>query len=129
MKKFFFCAIALGALATNVNAQAKKKPVPKKATVTAPVKSTVFKNLSDSFSYAAGMNIAESMKGQGITNLNQVLVQRAMQDVFNNKKLLLTPEQASMTLQEQLQIFAKKKADVAKVKNDAFLNANKHVKA
>ncbi|MEO5943953.1 MAG: FKBP-type peptidyl-prolyl cis-trans isomerase [Ferruginibacter sp.] len=125
MKKIFFCAIALGALATNVNAQAKKKLVPKKTTVTAPVKSTVFKNLSDSFSYAAGMNIAESMKGQGITNLNQALVQKAMQDVFGNKKLLLTKEEANITLQEQLQIFAKKKGDVQKVKNDAFLNANK----
>jgi FKBP-type peptidyl-prolyl cis-trans isomerase FklB len=125
MKKILFCAMAFGALVTSVNAQKKAKPAPKKNMVSTPVKSTVFKNLNDSFSYAAGMNIAESMKGQGITSLNQVLVQKAMQDVFGSKKLLLTTEQANMTLQEQLQIFAKKKGAAQKEKNDVFLNANK----
>ena len=123
MKKIYFLAIVFGTFATNVHAQTKHKAPAKR--VTSPIKTTVFKNLNASFSYAAGMNIAESMQAQGITTLNQPLMLKAMQDVFNKKQLLLTPQQANMTLQEQLQIFAKKKADEQKKKNDAFLNANK----
>ncbi|RYY48474.1 MAG: FKBP-type peptidyl-prolyl cis-trans isomerase [Chitinophagaceae bacterium] len=122
MKKTFLFAIALGSLATAAQAQkaAVKKPVPVKA-VAAPV----LKNAIDSFSYAAGLNIAGSMKQQGLTDINSAMVQRAMEDVFKNRKALLTEEQAGMTLQEKLQEFAQKKAAAEKAKGTAYQANNK----
>ncbi|MEP6712914.1 MAG: FKBP-type peptidyl-prolyl cis-trans isomerase [Ferruginibacter sp.] len=125
MKKVFICVIATVCIAGSVSAQKKStaKPAVKKA---APMAATsIMKNLSDSFSYAAGMNIAGSMKDQGIININNALMQKAIQDVFNNNKLLLTKEQSNITLQKQLQIFAMKKSAEQKAKNDLFFAANK----
>ena len=66
----------------------------------------VMKNLLDSFSYAEGLNIAGSMQHQGITQVNSSLMQKAIDDIFNNRTPLLTAEQANAKLQEQLQVFA-----------------------
>lgn len=126
MKKIFICAIAAACTAGMVSAQTKS-PV-KKAVAPLPAKSSVMKSLNDSFSYAAGMNIALSMKEQGITQLNHALMQKAIQDVFNNGKCLLTKEQAGMTLQQQLQIYGQKKGNEQKAKGNAFLAANKNKK-
>lgn len=79
----------------------------------------------DSFSYAAGLNIAENMKSQGISGLNSFFMMMAFEDVLNNKPLLLTAEQANMTLQQKLQEFSKKKSDALKAKGLAFLAENK----
>ena len=89
------------------------------------VNSNPMTNLSDSFSYAAGLNIARSMQQQGVPSINGNLVQMAINDVLNNKTLLLTDEQASMTLQEQLQAYAEKKANAAKEVGSTFMAANK----
>ncbi|MDB5203652.1 MAG: peptidylprolyl isomerase [Ferruginibacter sp.] len=127
MKKLFICGLAVIGMSGMAMAQAKKttvKSVTKSTTTTKPVAS-IMKNLNDSFSYAAGINIANSMREQGITKLNSSLVQKAIQDVFNNGKLLLTAEQANMTLQQQLQLFAQLKIDAEKAKGKAFLNANR----
>lgn len=79
----------------------------------------------DSFSYAAGLNIAENMKSQGITELNSFFMLKAIDDVMNGKPKLLSPDQANMTLQEKLQEFAKKKSSAQKEKGQAFLTTNK----
>ncbi|RYF86670.1 MAG: FKBP-type peptidyl-prolyl cis-trans isomerase, partial [Chitinophagaceae bacterium] len=98
-----------------------KKTVPAKTVVAAPA----LKNSLDSFSYAAGLNIASSMKQQGITDINGAMVQRAMDDVFKKRTALLTEEQAGMTLQQKLQEFTQKKMGAEKAKGQAFLDANK----
>ncbi len=79
----------------------------------------------DSFSYAAGMNIGENMKNQGITELNSFFMLKAIDDVMKNNPRLLTTEKASMTLQQKLQEFAKKKSADQKEKGEACLKANK----
>jgi FKBP-type peptidyl-prolyl cis-trans isomerase FklB len=91
MKRTALCILALGIVTANLNAQVKKNTV--KTTVKKTVTASPFKSSIDSFSYAAGLNIAESMKQQGITNLNSSLVQRAIDDVMNKRKPLLTHEQ------------------------------------
>jgi len=100
-----------------------------KTAVKTPVKVTpakpVMKSLLDSFSYAAGLNIASSMKDQGINSLNNALLIKAIEDVFKNNTPLLTQEQANMTLQKQLQQFAQKKSAVEISKGKAFLDENK----
>jgi len=122
MKRLVVLATAL-TITLTTNAQTKK-PVAK-----APVKNSVtvvvMKNLLDSFSYAAGLNIAANMKEQGITRISPAMLQRAINDVFENKPKLLTHEMANLKLQEQLAAFAAKKSEGEKVKGQAFLAKNK----
>lgn len=100
--------------------QPKKPAVPAKKTVVMPMK-----NLLDSFSYAAGYNIALNMKDQGIVGVNTALLQKALNDVFQNNTPQLNTEQVNSSLQKQLQEFATKKAEAAKAAGRAFLEENK----
>lgn len=95
---------------------AVKKPAP------APV---LMKNLLDSFSYAAGYNIALNMKDQGVTQLNTALVQRALNDVFQEKTPLLNNDYVNISLQKKLKEFAAQKEKALKAPGVAFLEANK----
>ena len=98
MKKLILTAFAAIAL-INVNAQKKASPIKKTSPVT--VKSTAgFKNAVDSFSYAAGMNIAASLMQAGATKINSTLFAKALNDVYTKSKTALTIEQAGMTLQQ-----------------------------
>ena len=105
-----------------VSAQKTTKPASK-----ATVKTTtpVLKNLLDSFSYAAGFNVATNMKAQGINKVNTVLMQKGLDDVFKNNKPVLTAEVSNNCMQKQLAIFAAEKSDVEKAKGVAFLETNK----
>lgn len=122
MKRTLAIAAAF-TISLSINAQVKK-PVaktPAKPSVTV----VVMKNLLDSFSYAAGLNIAGNMKEQGINKINPAILQRAINDVFENKPKLLTPEMANTKLQEQLAAFAANKSSGEKTKGQAFLAKNK----
>jgi FKBP-type peptidyl-prolyl cis-trans isomerase FklB len=135
MKKLFICAGAFLFIATMAMGQKTKttvKPVIKSTTTAAPSK-IIMKDLNDSFSYAAGMNIAVNMKEQGITNINAALMAKAISDVFENKTRALAPESANSCLQSQMTIYGQKKnAESAKksaaeaAKGKAFLDANKN---
>lgn len=85
----------------------------------------VFKNLVDSFSYAAGLNVARNMKEQGISTINTSLMSRAIQDVFNNKTATFSDETVNSCLQRQMEIFSKEKMEAERVRGIAFLDANK----
>ena len=131
MKKLFISAAVLFFSAAVAVAQTKKpaaKPAVKSNTSTA----TIMKNLNDSFSYAAGLNIATNMKEQGITNVNGTLMAKAINDVFNNRPKALDANVANSCLQSQLSVYNeakgaenKKKAAAEKAKGKAFLEANK----
>ena len=123
MKKLMLSAAA-ALLFVNVHAQ--KKAVPFKKSTPASVKSSAgFKNAVDSFSYAAGMNIAASLQQAGATKINAALFAKAMNDVYSKAKTDFTIEQAGMTLQQKLQEFTKKKTDGQKQEGQVFLDANK----
>ena len=76
----------------------------------------------DSFSYAAGITIANQLKSQGISQLNLPLMMIGMSDVLSNNKTLMTAEQAGMTLQQKLQEYNQKKAELLKLKGVEFLD-------
>jgi FKBP-type peptidyl-prolyl cis-trans isomerase len=134
MKKLVMPVLLLAAVST-VTAQTTKPAVPKyngpaKVQPTKPVvakKTPVMpmKNLVDSFSYAAGYNIALNMKDQGITGINTALLHKALDDVFQNNTPQLNTDQVNSSLQKQLQEFATKKAEAAKAAGRAFLEENK----
>jgi len=84
-----------------LNANAQKAPV-KKTTTAKPVAATTqvkpLKSNSDSISYAIGLMVGNFYKQQGIKNLNSTMVSKAISDVYANKKLLMTENDANMAL-------------------------------
>lgn len=121
MKKLLlFTLVLTTTLGTTAQTPAVKTPVTK-----AQPKALEMKSLLDSFSYAAGLNVANNMKDQGIPALNTAIMQKAMEDIFSGKPLALTPEATTSVLQKQLEIFAKTKADAELAKGKAFLEENK----
>lgn len=128
MKKVFLSATILFTLSISVSAQNKTK------TTTKPLAKTVvkttspapgFKNLIDSFSYAAGFNVATNMQAQGINKLNAAMMQKGIEDVFKKNNPLMTQEAINACMQKQLEIFNKEKSESEKAKGIAFLEANK----
>jgi len=122
MKNVALCLITILSV-TCVSAQTTKTKV-KGPVKVAPAK-PVMKSLLDSFSYAAGLNIAGSMKEQGITTLNNALLIKGVEDVLKNNTPLLSQEQANLTLQKQLQQLSQKKSGAEVAKGKAFLDENK----
>lgn len=130
MKKVLLSSVLLLTVTLAVSAQSGTKAVVKTATKT-PAKTTVktpaaeFKNLIDSFSYAAGYNVATNMQAQGITKLNSVMMQKGIDDVFKKNEPKLTQEVINGCMQKQLDIFAAEKSLADRSKGIAYLEANK----
>ena len=120
MKKILLCVFGI-AIILQANAQKRiKNKLPE-------VKKTVLKNETDSFSYALGMSIGESLKNSGTTNVNKELFTTAMNSVFYNTATLLTRETANATLQQKLQEFTqrKKEMQIQEGKNFLFINGKR----
>ena len=130
MKKVLLSSVVLLTVSFAVTAQNGAKPAAKPATktvvkTTAPASTVKFKNLLDSFSYAAGFNVASNMQAQGITQLNSALMNKGVEDVFKKNTPALSQELINSTMQRQLDIFALAKGAEASKKGQAFLDANK----
>ena len=115
-----------------------KKPVAKKpvagtkATPTKPTTSGSISSQQDSISYSIGMFMAQSLKQQGMTNLNNPLLMRGMDDALKGTKTLLTIDQAGDVMNTfQQKQYAIKNAEGMKVSaenkktGNAFLTENK----
>ncbi|MEP6927193.1 MAG: FKBP-type peptidyl-prolyl cis-trans isomerase [Ginsengibacter sp.] len=100
-----------------------KKPALKAMTAKNSVKITL--STTDSLSYAMGVQTAEYYKTQGAIKINTAMVKKAYDDVYNNKNLLISPEQCNMTIQKKLQEFMSQKSNVEKEAGVKFLEANK----
>lgn len=126
MKQFFLGVCTLTMMGIVVNAQTKPKP---KLTVVNPTvakpATSIFKNATDSFSYALGMNVANNLKQQGIEQVTYAIMQKAMEDVFKKRPVSLNEQQANSCIQQRLQANAAQKATGEKAKAIAFLAENK----
>lgn len=123
MKKLWVSAATV-AVMCNVTAQTKTAAAPKKVAATATTSKPIFKNAIDSFSYAAGMSIGESLLQAGATSLNTQLVAKAMDDIMAKRKTAMSQDQANMTLQQKLQAFAQKRTEEQKQVCASFLEVN-----
>ena len=86
----FFCVLII------LNSQAQKKPTTTKPVTTKPATQTpVLRTESDSMSYAIGLSVANFYSQQGI-KLNSSLITKACNDILQNKKPLLTEDQANL---------------------------------
>lgn len=117
--------VAMGACTQTKQMTTTPPPVPEEIVIVDTVMAPLMKNAVDSFSYAVGMNIANSMKAQGISEINGDLIKMAMNDVFRNDSTLFTEEEANMTLQMKLQEFAQQKSAATRKIAEDFLAANK----
>jgi len=124
MKKSFLIA-AICVTVTGVLAQTTKKPASTNKPAAKPAATApVMKNAMDSFSYAIGLSIANFYKAQGVNNINNQLVLKALTDVKNNKPLL-TDDQVNACIVDYMQAARSEKASGNKKAGEAFLAENK----
>lgn len=88
----------------------------------------VMKTAMDSFSYALGLNVANSLKDQGVTEVNADLLKQAFADVLKTNTPAMNQETAINILQGQMQKMGEKKISAEKAKGTAFLEQNKKKK-
>ncbi len=116
------------------------KPLPKKPTASKPVSvqapapgsSANIISQRDSLSYSIGVSVAQSMKQQGLTDLNTTLLSQGLNDALKGLSTKLTPEQcqtvvmAYMQKQQTARMAESGKESAANKKiGDAFLAENK----
>jgi len=121
-------------------AQAKKttpkapvRPVTRPAgTPTTKASGVMLRTNNDSLSYSIGLNIAQNMKQQGMTNINSAVLAKGLDDALKGGTMALSPEQANAVLgafmQKQMavrQAEGSKAAEGNKKIGNAFLAENK----
>ena len=106
----------------NLFAQSKKK-----SAKSAPASSTIAKlsNQTDSLSYSIGIMVASFYKQQGITTINDTLVNKAIKDKMSGDSTLLTEQQCNQVLMGFIEKAKADKAAAAKKQGEAFLSSNK----
>ncbi len=126
MKKVVF--VLLISSVTAASFAQTKKPIAKLATTATAKKQTVtpqgFKNNIDSVSYALGVRIAQNVKNQGFENINQIVFNKAFNDVLKGNKLALGDSTFDVCIggfQQKAQLL---KSSKAKAEGKVFLDAN-----
>ncbi|MEP7279744.1 MAG: FKBP-type peptidyl-prolyl cis-trans isomerase [Bacteroidota bacterium] len=104
-------------------AQAKTAKKPAAKTTAARAAVPFFKSQNDSLSYSIGMSLASFYKQQGITNINTVMLDRAINDIKKGKTLL-TEEQMSACVNNFIQKKQAEKNDVTRKANAGIIDAN-----
>jgi FKBP-type peptidyl-prolyl cis-trans isomerase FklB len=121
MKKYLIL-ITISGFCCHLFAQSVKKPISHKTGATAIVK---LNNQTDSLSYSIGLLIATFYKQQGITRINQPMVNKAITDKMNGGNTLMTEQQCNQVLMAYVEKVKEEKASVAKKEGIAFLAENK----
>ena len=92
MKKCLVVLLVLSISVAQAQKTVAKKPV---HTIKSETLASGMKNLTDSVSYAIGLQVAKFYSQQGIKSLNASLVAKGIADVYGNKPILLTDAQAN----------------------------------
>jgi FKBP-type peptidyl-prolyl cis-trans isomerase FklB len=119
-KSILFVLIILSTC--NLFAQSKKKSASQAATATTLVK---LNNQTDSLSYSIGIMVASFYKQQGITDINDALVNKAIKDKMTGDSTLLTEQQCNQVLMGFIEKAKADKAAAAKKQGETFLATNK----
>jgi FKBP-type peptidyl-prolyl cis-trans isomerase FklB len=138
MKKIIIALSGI-VLTTAVLAQTGTKPATTKPTAstskTTATKTTagkaptttpgiVLKNNRDSASYALGVRIAQNLKEQSFDKLDPAIIQKGINDVFNNKALVMPDAMLDKCIGTYQQKASSAKASAAKVEGQKFLAEN-----
>lgn len=111
--------ITSGFAQTNKNTTSSAKP---KATSATNV--VLIKNSSDSAGYSLGIRIAQNLKSQSLDKINLVLFQKAMNDVFQNKKPAIADSLLDQSIGRFQQKAQSQKAVSAKAEGKIFMAQN-----
>ena len=121
MKKYILF-FSLSLLCFQLFAQSKKK----KASGAVPATETVsLKTQTDSLSYSIGIMVASFYKQQGITSINNELVNKAIQDKMKGDSTLLNEQQCNQVVMSYIEKVKSEKSAAAKKQGQDFLAANK----
>ena len=118
MKKIIFILPIMVSVSFAQTKDASSKPSVKKANQK--------KELSpvDSLSYSMGVQTAEYYKAQGAVKINTQMVKKAYDDVYENKPLLISQEEADKTIQMKIEEYMAEKLKAEKEMGAKFLEAN-----
>ena len=83
-----------------------------------------YKNNIDSASYALGARIAQTLKTQGFDKLDMAIFQKAMNDVLQNKKLVIAEDVLDKCIGEYQQKASAQKSIKGKTEGKKFLAEN-----
>lgn len=125
MKKLFFTCILMNVIV--LCAYAQKTPATKPATAAKPQPAggIQLKNLTDSFSYALGVQIANYYKQQGVENINAACLTKAMNDVYKDAKVSMQQRDIDMVMMMKLSPDTYEKVKTNLQQGEKFLVANK----
>ena len=124
MKQLLF-TIFFGASSLVVTAQTKTTKTVVKPTAKSTTSSVaLFKNVTDSASYALGTRIAQNLRSQGLDPLNLAVFQKGMQDAFQQKKPMIADELLDNCIGSYQKVNSSKKSAVAIKAGQDFLLIN-----
>jgi len=111
-------------------AQTGSKPAARPTTKTAvkPVaKSSApqMKNITDSASYAIGVNVGTFYKQQGITQLNSSFILKGLNDALSNQPVALDENTCNRIMNTLMSSMQEKKAEATIKEGETFLKVNK----
>jgi FKBP-type peptidyl-prolyl cis-trans isomerase FklB len=86
---------------------------------------SILKTLTDSASYAIGMNAGNFYKTMGITKLNTSLVSKSINDILNGKKPLCNNETANIIMNKYMNAEQEEKSKSTIDEGNKFLAQNK----
>ena len=84
----------------------------------------LFKNSSDSAGYSLGIRIAQNLKSQSLDKVNVILLQKAMNDVFQDKKPAIADSLLDQSISRFQQKAQSQKAGNAKTEGKIFMAKN-----
>jgi FKBP-type peptidyl-prolyl cis-trans isomerase FklB len=121
MKKYIFLFL-LPLVSFQLFAQSKKKKTANAQALNAPVS---LNNQTDSLSYSIGIMVASFYKQQGISTINDTLVNRAIRDKMRGDSTILNEQQCNQVLMGYIEKAKAEKAAAAKKQGLSFLAENK----
>ena len=129
----FVSALFIGGSATaQTRKPAVKKPVAGAKAPARPMAAGAITSSQDSISYSIGLFMAQSLKQQGMTDLNNALLMRGMDDALKGQKTQLSMDQAGQVMNAfQQKQYAVRNAESLKASAEnkkigtAFLTENK----
>lgn len=127
LKKPILCLAALTMIALGTAEAQTKKAAPAKGKPAAASKAKSSKPVTraQQLSYAIGLNIAQSIKQQGIDSIEVSFLAKAMDDVLKNKPTDIQPEEAFNIVQQYMSELNAKKGAADREKGEKFLAENK----
>ncbi|NCT94241.1 MAG: FKBP-type peptidyl-prolyl cis-trans isomerase [Chitinophagaceae bacterium] len=124
MKRITLSIVGLGLMAGAI-AQVKKPATAAKAPAAKTANTPgLFKSSNDSASYALGIRVAQNLKQQGFDGMNVNLLQKALSDVLQNKKIVLPEELLDGCINSYVTKVSEAKIESARKAARVFLDAN-----